>query len=44
MKPCAREIEYMRLIPWIRHHGSEQVHLYVDLQFTTASPDSTDSL
>jgi hypothetical protein len=30
-KPCAREIEYMCLIPWTHHRGSEQVHLYVDL-------------
>jgi hypothetical protein len=24
-KPCARRIEYMRLIPWTRHRGSEQI-------------------
>jgi hypothetical protein len=22
-KPCVREAEYMHLIPWTRHHGSE---------------------
>ncbi len=25
-KPCVREAEYMHLISWTRHRGSEQVH------------------
>jgi hypothetical protein len=33
-KPCAREAEYMRLIFFIRHHGSEHIPIYRKSRFT----------
>ncbi len=39
-KPCARRINYMRLIPWTHHRGSEHL-VFVRLQWMSSKRDSS---